>query len=535
MTEIPETSPLLPERGEAGHNVDTEHKYIEGLKLWFAVVSLSLACFLVMLDMSIIATAIPVITTEFSSLTDVGWYGSAYLLATSSFQPFTGKLYSTFGSKPTFLTFIGLFELGSLLCGMAPSSTLLILARAVAGLGASGITNGSLTVIAAAVPMHKRPALISIVMFVCQLGMVAGPFIGGVLTEYASWRWCFYINIPIGVICVALLLAVEIPSRLNQSKARDASLISTLLGLDLFGFLWFASFAITFLMALEWGGTVYAWQSATITGLLGAAAGSLLIFLYWEYRQGDNAMYPYSMLGKKVVWSSCLFIFLFQGCALIYSYYLPIYFQAVKGLGPSLSGLYNSPGISVQMLFACISGVLIGKIGYYLPWSVASGAITAVGSGLMSTFTPESSSAEWIGYQVIAGVGRGCGVTTPMVAVQNILPPDQIPLGMSLVAFCQSFGGTLSLTAAQVIFNYSLREGLRRFAPTVDFDTVITAGVSGIRKAVKPEELPGVLDAYNLGITREFYVAAVAAVGFFSVSWIMGWHSVKSKAFTTIE
>jgi hypothetical protein len=116
-----------------------------------------------------------------------------------------------------------------------------------------------------------------------------------------------------------------------------------------------------------------------------------------------------------------------------------------------------------------------------------------------------------------------------MVAVQNVLPPEQIPLGMSLIAFCQSFGGTLSLTAAQVIFNHSLLEGLKKFAPTVDIPAVIAAGASGIRKVANPDEIPGVLEAYNLGIIREFYVAAGLAVGFFAFSWGMGWHSVKEK------
>lgn len=130
------------------------------------------------------------------------------------------------------------------------------------------------------------------------------------------------------------------------------------MGLDLTGFFLFASFAITLLLALEWGGTAYSWWGATIIGLLSAAAVTLLLFVYWEYRQGDDAIYPYSMLRGKVVWSSCLFILLFQGAALIYSYYLPMYFQAVKGLSPSQSGLYNSPGILSQMIVGALSGVL---------------------------------------------------------------------------------------------------------------------------------------------------------------------------------
>ncbi|KAF2120200.1 major facilitator superfamily transporter [Lophiotrema nucula] len=502
---------------------------MSGVKVWLTVAALTLCSFLVMLDMSIIATAIPQITTSFRALMDVGWYGSSYLLASSAVQPLTGKLYLAFEVKSTFLAFLTLFELGSLLCGAASSSTSFIIGRAVSGLGASGLLNGALTIIAAAVPMHQRPALIGVVMLVGQIGMVGGPVLGGVLTQYASWRWCFYINLPVGAIAVICLAAIQIPDRFGRLRAKKSTMLSRLLNLDPVGFCLFASWTVMFLMALQWGGTFYPWRSAMIVGLFCGAAGTAIIFATWEKSVGDNAMFPYSMLRKRVVWSSCVVIFLFQGCALIYSYYVPTYFQAVKGVSPLASGVYNSPGIGSQMVFAGVSSVLVGKLGHYLPWSVASAIIVAVGSGLMSTLTPHSGAARWIGYQLLAGIGRGCGATMPMVAVQNILEPEQIPLGMSLVAFCQSFGGSIFLTLAQTIFNGSLLSGLRRFAPTVDAQAVIDAGASGIREAVKPEEVAGVLQAYNLGISREFFLAGGASIGVLAFSWGMGWHSVRRQ------
>lgn len=178
---------------KAAEATDREYEWITGVKLWLVLSSLTLVCFLMTLDMSIIVTAIPRITSQFHSLTDVGWYGTAYLFANSAVQPLTGRLYSRFGSKHTFLVFLGIFELGSLLCGVAQSTNMLIIARAVAGLGASGLTNGALTILAASVPMHKRPPLMGIIMAVSQLGIVSGPLIGGALTQYASWRWCMFL------------------------------------------------------------------------------------------------------------------------------------------------------------------------------------------------------------------------------------------------------------------------------------------------------------------------------------------------------
>lgn len=168
----------------------------------------------------------------------------------------------------------------------------------------------------------------------------------------------FYINLPIGGICAVFLLVIKIPSRLKESDGKKATVLSTLSSLDLFGFFLFAPFAIMFLLALEWGGTKYAWQSAMIIGLFCGAGGTLIIFVFWEYRAGDEAMFPYPMLRKTVVWSSCLVNGFVFGCVLTSSYYLPIYFQAVKGVSPFLSGVYVLPGILGQMLMAIVSGVL---------------------------------------------------------------------------------------------------------------------------------------------------------------------------------
>lgn len=181
------------------------------------------------------------------------------------------------------------------------------------------------------------------------------------------------------------------------------------------------------LLALEWGGINYAWQSATIIGLFCGSGGMLIVFCVWEYRIGDDAMIPYSMVRKKVIWSACLTSAFFFANILIASYYLPIYFQAVKGITPALSGVYVLPSILSQMLMAGVSGALgectiaqnhdmksnliaVGKLGYLLPWMIGSSIAMTVGSGLISTFTPGTPTAKWVGYQLILGYGRGCGM-----------------------------------------------------------------------------------------------------------------------------
>ena len=337
-----------------------EYEYVTGFKLGIVITAVTLVAFLMMLDTSIIATAIPRITSDFHSLPDVGWYGSAYLLASCALQPSTGKLYTYFSSKFTFLAFLAVFELGSLLCGVANSSKMLIVGRAVAGMGSSGLMNGSLTIVSACVPLAKRPLYLGIMMSTAQLGIVLGPLIGGALTQYTTWRWCFYINLPAGGACAILLLLIQIPSRRAKLEAIEGkSIIFTFFKkMDTIGFALFAPFAIQFLLALQWGGTKYAWSDSKIIGLFCGAAGTLCVFLVWEHRIGDNAMIPFSIIRQRIVWCSCLVIGFFFGSMLMVSYYLPIYFQAVKGVSPTLSGVYLLPTILSQIAMSPVSGYL---------------------------------------------------------------------------------------------------------------------------------------------------------------------------------
>lgn len=168
----------------------------------------------------------------------------------------------------------------------------------------------------------------------------------------------FYINLPIGAVSTVILSGLIIPDGFVRSTAKSTNKRSFLWGLDPIGFVLFTTFTVVLFLALQWGGSVYEWSSPLMIGLLFASAALFGLFTGWEKFVGENALFPYSMLRKRVVWASCLTIFLLQGCALVYLYYLPIYFQAVKGVSPFTSGLYNSPGIGSQMVFAAVSGVL---------------------------------------------------------------------------------------------------------------------------------------------------------------------------------
>lgn len=273
------------------------------------------------------------------------------------------------------MVFLFFFELGSLICGVATSSTMLILGRAVAGIGGSGIQNGAFNMIAASVPLEKRPALMGILIGGAQLGLVVGPLVGGALTEYTTWRWCkcicigppkfiletnslsgFYINLPIGAFCALMILLVHIP---DNSVKTDDSIFKTLrTKLDLTGFFLFAPCTIMFLLALQWGGVDYPWKSATIIGLFCGGAGLLLVFLFWEHRVGAGAMIPLPIIKQREVWTSCLTMMFFFTTVFVAAFYLPIYFQSVKNATPFQSGVDMLPAILSQIVFAVAIGGL---------------------------------------------------------------------------------------------------------------------------------------------------------------------------------
>jgi len=427
-----------------------------------------------------------------------------------------------------FLAFFGIFEFGSLLCGVSTSSTMLIVSRAVAGLGGSGLMNGSLTIISNSVPLHKRPAYMGALIGIGQMGVVVGPLIGGAFTEYTTWRWCFYINLPIGGLVAILLFLIHIP---DTVKPREISILQTILTkLDLIGFVLFAPATIQLLLALEWGGNQFAWNSATTIGLFCGAGGTFLVFLGWEYFKGEEAMIPLSMFKHRGVWSSCAVAFFFFSMMQLVIYYLPIYFQTVKGASPLMSGVDLLPSIISQLLGTVFSGIAVTKLGYYLPFVVATSVLASIGHGLLSTLTPFTSTGKWIGYQIILGFGRGLGLQMAFVAVQNTLPPSMISISMSLLTFTQTLGGAIMLTFGETILTNSLRNLIPTYAPGVNPETVIAAGATGVRGVITDAtQLAGVLVAYSKSIDRVFYLAIGCSAACFLFAWAMGWKDIRKK------
>ncbi|KUJ10554.1 MFS general substrate transporter [Mollisia scopiformis] len=507
---------------------------LTGYPLVMLIAAISLAGFLYSLDVTIIVTAVPVITTHFHRIQDIGWYGSAYLITLCAIAPLTGKLYQFYNSKITFFTFVVIFEIGSLICGVAPTSTALIVGRAVAGIGGAGIFSGGFTIVATSAPKEKRTQLVAFIYAFAMLGSIISPIIGGVLTEKASWRWCFYINLPAGAVTLVLIAFIRIPEAKAKRENRP-TLYESVHRLDPIGFALFAPFCIMVLLPLQWGGSTYSWNSSIIIGLFVGAAACLAVFIFWESRRGDTAMVPLSILCRRVIYSSCLVVAAQYGSLSIFAYYLPVWFQTILGVSPIKSGVYFMATAATVITVTFMTGIIAGKLGTPTIFVLVGNLITTVGGGLMSTFNTSTRTGAWVGYQILTGFGRGMTLQQPINAAQHALDPSTMAVGTSLVIFCQYFGGAVFLALAETDFSSSLRSALREYAAGVDSALIFEVGASGVRAAVTSEQLPGVLKAYNEAITNTFYLACAASAAAFLAAWGMGLKSIKKKKEPTAD
>ncbi|KAI1262591.1 MFS general substrate transporter [Xylariaceae sp. FL1019] len=491
-------------------------EYPKGVTLVVLTGAVVLSVFLISLDQTIIGTAIPKITGEFQGLADVPWYASAYFMTYGGFQSSWGKTYKYFSLKMTFITAVVIFEIGSIVCGAAPNANALIVGRAIAGVGGAGMSTGGTTIIAFSAAPANRPVLLGIVGVTYALAAVVGPLLGGVFSDRVTWRWCFYINAPI-------------------VKPVQAGWKEKLLQMNPIDVILLMSTIINFLLALQWGGQAYPWNNSVVIGLLVGFVVIGLALVLWETYQAEYAMLTPRITRQRSTWAPSIFQFFFAGCYFLLLYYLPIYFQSVRGASPIQSGVDNLPLIVAAGLFALLGGITVSKTGHAVPFMVLGSAVTTVSIGLLYTLGINTPTADYIGYQILFGVVASFPFQNGINVIQARVDKTDIASATSILYCFQVLGGAFSVAAAQSAFLNRLIANLAYTAPGVDPQLVVSVGATQLRSTFPADQVPGVILAYSLGIKAAFAVGVGMAGAAFLFTDFARFHEWSQGSIKSVE
>jgi EmrB/QacA subfamily drug resistance transporter len=470
---------------------------------------LMLAMVLASLDQTIVSTALPTIVGELGGFTELSWVVTAYLLTSTVSTPIYGKLGDLYGRKKIFLFAIVAFLVGSALCGLSQNMGQLIAFRALQGIGGGGLMVGAQAIIADVVSPRERGRYSGYFGAVFGFTSVAGPLIGGFIVDHTSWRWVFYVNLPLGILALAVIVVV-----LRSPTSRVAHRI------DYLGTALLSAAAVCVVLLTTWGGTQYPWTSATILGLGVGALMAVALFVVVEQRAAEPVI-PLSLFRGRVFTVSGL-LGLIVGFAMFGAItYLPQYQQIVRGASPTSSGLQLLPLMAGVLATSIGGGQLISRTGRYKVFPIVGTAVITLAMFLLSRLGPDTPEPlAWL-YMLVLGAGLGLVMQVLVLAVQNAVLPEQLGTATSAATFFRSIGGSIGVSVFSTIFNARFADNLAAL-PAGSALSGGTAGLTPTLVAQLPAEVrAGVVTAFSDALSVVFLAAIPFAAIAFALSWAL--------------
>ncbi|KAL6716469.1 hypothetical protein ACLMJK_006036 [Lecanora helva] len=501
------------EKGTPSADPEIPQRDIHGIKWAFAVFSVLASTFLFAIDNTIVADIQPAIIERFGDVNKLPWLSVAFLVAAAGTNLVWGKMYAQFDAKILYLVSVFLFEVGSAICGAANLIDVLIFGRALCGFGGVGMYAGVMTLLSVTTTEHERPTYIGLTGVTWGLGTVLGPIIGGGFVESSvGWRFGFYLNLFVGAACVPAwfwLLPRWDPRQGVPMKERFRQL-------DYLGTLLITGAYVCGVFAIDFGGTLYAWDSGRIIALFVLSG---LLFIAFGVQQGlsilttkENRIFPVEFLRSRTM----IMLFAATACGstatFLPIYFIPLFFQFARSASAISAGVHLLPFVVVLVVFCVANGGIMSAYGYYMPWFLFGGILTVIGDALLYTVDYNTSTSKIYGFSVLSGIGAGAFVQAGFSVGQAKVEPMKIPLAIGFITCGQVGGATISLAISNAVFLNGAVSDIQNILPNESQKNIqgAVAGASAsffsdldanTRERVIKAIIDNMKDVYILGMT----------------------------------